>query len=233
MSATAPVTLASLEAQLRSTIAQQETAGGKTGVGASLNNPGGLVYSQWEQAYGGGQTSGAFASFPNLQSGYAALTQLIDNYVQGGASIQSMMDAYAPPASNPTTPSRIQTLAQQTGLDPNVPIAQQVTNPGLAAPASPQASASTATPQAAPASPQASASTVTPQATSTASFSLPSASSLLFGLNEHNIVRVSTGIVGIVMLIVGLMMLKQTQVVIQQAQQAGKRVGKFVEAVSA
>lgn len=111
--------------QLTSAISQAETQNGTTGVGASLNNPGGITNSDWESQFGGTPTESGFESFPSLQSGSLALTALVDKYISSGASISSMMNAYAPPASNPTTPARIASMASATGLDPNASIASQ------------------------------------------------------------------------------------------------------------
>jgi hypothetical protein len=218
-----PTTLGSVETQLSQMIAQQETAGGTAGVGASLNNPGAVQFAQWEAAYGATPGAGGFAAFPTLDKGFAALNNLIDSYVKSGSSIQGMMNAYAPPALNPTTPSRIDALAAATGLNPQQPIQTQV-----------QSGAAT------PATPTASGSTVTPTSNTPATGSTSAIDKVLEALGIEDAStggftwdRIVAGIVGIACMIVGLMMLKQTQIVVQNVQRAGKRVGKFAEAVSA
>lgn len=223
-----PTTLVNLEAQLTNAIAQQETAGGQTGVGATLNNPGGLNYAQWESAYGATQTPGSpFATFPNLQSGMNAITDWVNQHIQKGDTLTSMMNTYAPPSQNPTTPLRIQQLTTLTGLDPNVPISQQVTDPN-----------------AAPASPSASGSTVTPTAPATTpAQGILNALLAPLGIKPGTVVvpgqadtsgqtsvwaRAATGIIGVIVLIAGLMMLRQTQMIIQPVIDKAKDAAKGV-----
>jgi hypothetical protein len=215
-------TLASIEAQLSQLIAQQETAGGTTGVGASSNNPGGIQYAPWEQQFGATQGSTGFAVFPSLQAGYQALNNLIDSYIKGGASISSMMQAYAPTATNPTTPARIQSLASALGINPNAAISTQVTTPAAAA----GASGSAATPATTTAAPSVAQSAVQ-----------GALQGLLapFGTSDDDgdtfsWARITTGIVGVALLIIGLMQLKQTQVIVQNVQKTGKRISEAVTA---
>jgi hypothetical protein len=126
--------LATIEQQLSTAIGQQETAGGTTGVGASLNNPGGLKWAPWEVSYGAIPGSGGFAQFPSLEQGEGAMSALIDKIVQSGASLSSLLGQWAPASdNNPTTDARVTQLAQLTGLDPAKPILGQAT-PGALSP---------------------------------------------------------------------------------------------------
>lgn len=226
-------TLANLESQLTTAIAQQETAGGTTGVGASLNNPGGLNYAQWEAAYGATPVPGSpFARFPNLQSGMNALTDRIDQLIQGNNSLTSMMNTYAPPSLNPTTPLRIQQLAAMTGLNPNQAINQQVTDPS-ATPTAPSGSGSTVTPSSnAPATTPAQGilnALLAPLGITPGTVVVPGQADTSGTTSVW--VRAGTGIIGVVVLIAGLMMLKQTQIVVQNV--AGKAKDLATAAVAA
>ena len=180
-------------------IAQQETAGGTTGVGASKNNPGGLTWAPWEAGYGGTQT-GTFTTFPTLSGGFDALNALVDKYIKGGASITSMMNKYAPVAQNPTTPFRIQSLTDLTGLDPNLPILQQLQLPGISSQS--QAAIDAFNKGANPST------TIAPE--SQAAIDAHDAEASFLGMSIP-IARFATGVIGLVLFTVGLLMLRQVQ----------------------
>lgn len=130
-----------VEQQIETAIAIQETSNGTAGVGSSLNNPGAIRYAPWETYYGASEsTSGktaqdaGFASFPSLQQGFDALMARVKQLVGvPNASITSVLNKYAPERDangvviNPTTPARIASIAQATGLDPTKPITAQTT----------------------------------------------------------------------------------------------------------
>lgn len=99
------------------------------------NNPGNLVYSPWESAYGGESNgAGGFASFPDASSGYAALQARLSQLESQGASISDVVNAWAGPQYPGNTQASADNytnfLAQQTGLDPNTPLSQALASQG-------------------------------------------------------------------------------------------------------
>lgn len=198
--------LATLEAQISTTIGQQETANGTTGVGATMNNPGGLQYQPWEAAYGATPGAGGFGSFPSLTAGKSALAALVAKYVGAGSSLSSLIASWSPPsAGNINNAARTAQLAAVTGLDPSQPIAGQaaaaapVTSPpGLFTDPTEQYGSNSAALAAAGAS---------PLGTSTAE-------------------RIVAFILGFLFILGGLLLLKSTQQIIVQT---GKAAGKVAE----
>jgi len=71
------------------------------------NNPGNLIASSWTQAQPGyvGADANGFAVFDNVQDGTAAMDALIENYANQGATIQSMMNAWAPAGQGSNNPN--------------------------------------------------------------------------------------------------------------------------------
>jgi hypothetical protein len=193
--------------QLETLIAQSETGLGTTGVGASQNNPGGLNYANWESAFGASGTPGSSATFPDLTSGYAALQQWISTHIASGQSLSQMMETYAPTASNPTTPARIQQYAAATGLDPIVPINQQNTG-GTASTASGAASASSS-PSWMQSVQNAATTAVTGAVTTAVTGAITNAVSSTAGLW----VRVTTFLAGTAMFVLGLALLAGENIV--------------------
>jgi hypothetical protein len=94
---------------------------------ASWNNPGGLVSNPWTQSLPGyvGQTPNGLAMFATLADGQAAEQANIQNYVNGGYTIQGMLNMWAPSgASNDPTGLNNPTLYAQEvsaslGLSPS------------------------------------------------------------------------------------------------------------------
>ena len=108
--------------QLAQTIANAITR--QEGINPAYNNPGGLIA-------GSGQTGTApngIAIFPDLATGQAAELNLVQSYIDQGASISSMINAWAPAPSaacggmctgnNPS--AYAQNVATWTGIDPTV-----------------------------------------------------------------------------------------------------------------
>jgi hypothetical protein len=122
--------LATLEQQITTAIGQQETSGGTAGVGLHFNNPGALEYQPWESAYGATLSSGGrWAQFPSMEKGWEALKARVAQLVGSGASLSTLLNTYAPVKDdNPNTPQRITDIAKATGLDPNQPIQAQAAN---------------------------------------------------------------------------------------------------------
>jgi hypothetical protein len=93
----------------------------------AYNNPGNLMASSWTQSQPGyvGASPGGIAMFSSPAAGNAALTALIQNYANNGATIQSMMAAYAPasvPGNNPTLYA--QNVAAAAGVSVDTPLSQ-------------------------------------------------------------------------------------------------------------
>ena len=190
---------------LQTAIGQEETAGGSAGVGVSLNNPGALKYAAWESSLGATPGANGFAHFPTLDAGWEGLQTLIQNYIAGGASISSMMNAYAPVNDgNSTTPMRIQSLSALTGLNPNTPIIQQVPAASTTSTVLPGSVLSSGV------------------ADATVDNSGTSALSQVAVSPTNWVVRGATFVGGVVALIFGLSMLKQTQVIVQPVIDAAK-----------
>lgn len=121
--------LATITQQLQRAIGLQETSSGTAGVGATLNNPGGLKYADWEAQFGATKAASGFAKFPTLTAGWDALQERLTQMVRGGASLTSLINTYSPPSDgNSNNPVRIAQLAGITGLNPTVPIIGQATD---------------------------------------------------------------------------------------------------------
>lgn len=206
--------LATIEQQLSTAIGQQETAGGTTGVGASLNNPGGLMYADWEAGYGATQGAGGFARFPTLQQGTGAMSALIDRYVKGGASLSSLIGQWAPSnAGNANNDARVAQLASATGLDPMQPVITQAA-PAALSPGQIALGTYSAAQQLGITIP------------GTATVGGTGSASTLWG-------RVAALLVGLMCLGAGLLMLKQSRTVIQTVGSGAGKVAAKVAAVAA
>lgn len=199
--------LANIEQQMTTAIGQQETSGGTAGVGVSLNNPGALKYADWEAQYGATQGSNGFAQFPSLSQGWQALTARIGQLVSGGSSVQSLINTYSPPSDgNTNNAQRVSQIANTTGLDPSQPIASQVNQANSNNSLIPPDVSDNANPDA------------NPQTIATVGSSTGSG---LWG-------RVAAFLVGIVCLILGIVLLKQSQTIIEAV---GKTAGAAATAV--
>lgn len=121
-----PQDLTAIEQAISTAIGQQETGGGVAGVGASLNNPGGLKWASDQVQFGAVRTSSGFARFPSLEQGRAAMMALVDKYVRAGNSLSTLIQSWSPASdNNVNNEARIAQLGQITGLDPQLPIAAQ------------------------------------------------------------------------------------------------------------
>lgn len=109
------------------------------------NNPGNLIYTSYYASNFGasrgspmkdknGNTIGYFASFPDYQTGLAALNNQIQLYAGSGLTIQAMMQKYAPVTDangNPTgnTPGLYaQNIASALGVSPDTPLADALSS---------------------------------------------------------------------------------------------------------
>jgi hypothetical protein len=217
--------LTTIEQQLSTAIGQQETGNGSAGVGISLNNPGGLQYANWETSFNATPApNSTFASFPSLTDGYQAMMQLIDNYVQSGSSLTSLIAAWSPASGgNANNDARVAALAAATGLDPTASIASQTgitpstTSAATAAPITASSAAALAS-----AALNAAVGSVTPSASSVASAIAP-------GLAGWIGRGIAIGL-GAIMIVVGLLSLKSTQVIVQPLIDGAKKAASAAAA---
>lgn len=95
---------------------------------AANNNPGNLVFVGQSGATMG---AGGFAAFPTQAAGEAALDWQIQNYINRGYNLTQFFNTYAPGGTSNAaggvqtqyaTNSYVQTVANQLGLDPSVPL---------------------------------------------------------------------------------------------------------------
>lgn len=104
---------------------------GPTTIATRNNNPGNLVYSPWMAQYGctpGG--AGGFAQCPTADAGQQILDYRVSQLVNQGDSISDLLYTWAGPQypgnSQASYNNYVASVASQTGLDPNTPIAQQL-----------------------------------------------------------------------------------------------------------
>jgi hypothetical protein len=93
--------------------------------GLANNNPGNIIISgnAWAGKVPVAQnTDGTFEQFTSLEYGIRAMGENIYNILQNGAgTLTDLITTYAPPSQNDTA-SYINTVATDTGLDPNTPV---------------------------------------------------------------------------------------------------------------
>lgn len=97
----------------------------------NANNPGGLTPGTFATQYGAiGSTTTAsgqpVAVFPNVATGNAAEDALIQKYIDSGASLNSLISAWAPSNAPGNTPQSTQNYqayaASQLGINPTLPL---------------------------------------------------------------------------------------------------------------
>lgn len=98
------------------------------------NNPGNLVYASWESAYGcspGGE--GGFAKCPTMEAGQEILDKRVTDLASSGKSLSELLSIWAGPQypgnSQASYDNYVSSVAADTGLDPSLPISQQL-SPG-------------------------------------------------------------------------------------------------------
>lgn len=90
------------------------------------NNPGNLIASSWTKSQPGyvGTDSSGFAVFDSLADGQSAEQALISNYAASGATIQSMMAAWAPAGQGSNNPNLYaENVAAAAGVPITTPVA--------------------------------------------------------------------------------------------------------------
>jgi hypothetical protein len=92
-------------------------------INPAYNNPGGLI-----AAPGCTSRPGQIAICPDLETGQVAEENLVQKYIDGGSSLSSMLNAWAPAKCGGTlcignNPSAYaQNVSTWTGLDPTIPL---------------------------------------------------------------------------------------------------------------
>lgn len=88
------------------------------------NNPGNLIYTGQANATLG---AGGFADFDTYADGYQALMNTIQTYANQGASISSMMAAYAPAGQGSNDPTAYaNTIASALGVSADTSVADAI-----------------------------------------------------------------------------------------------------------
>lgn len=95
------------------------------------NNPGNIVFGKWAKDHGAvGVGSRGIAVFPDAATGRAAEDANIGNYVDKGASVSDLINKWSPPGaagnSAEINTNYIKSVAGSTGLDPSLPIRNQM-----------------------------------------------------------------------------------------------------------
>ena len=89
------------------------------------NNPGAIEYGDFARSAGATGTDGRFATFPDLDTGYAAMSRLLDIYQSkhGLNSVKDIVGRWAPrEVDNNSTDGYTAFVARQLGVDPSAPL---------------------------------------------------------------------------------------------------------------
>lgn len=122
---------------------------GKAGAIPTIaNNPGDITAGKWAERHGAtGFVHGKYqdyAKFPDAETGFAAAGALVSELVKKGATVQSLIERWAPPNAPGNSPESTQhyvdSLAKILGIAPNVPLKQFIEEqPEVAAQEQPKA----------------------------------------------------------------------------------------------
>ena len=94
-------------------------------VNPTYNNPGGIMFGPLAESYGATPAASGLAVFPDQASGLQAFEDALNSYINSGASVTSLVNAWAPPGPlNPNNANYINSVSSATGMDPNTPIMQ-------------------------------------------------------------------------------------------------------------
>ena len=90
------------------------------------NNPGAIQSGPFARSAGSIGSSNGFAVFPDAETGFAAIDQLVARYAEQGANLRDLINAWSPPNAPGNTPASTQNYlnfaAQQTGASPDTPV---------------------------------------------------------------------------------------------------------------
>jgi hypothetical protein len=96
-------------------------------VASMNNNPGNIMYGTFAQKTGSiGPDLQGYAIYPTQQTGFNAADQLVSNYANKGATIQSLIESWAPsnaPGNTPqSTANYVKYVSNQLGVSPDTPV---------------------------------------------------------------------------------------------------------------
>lgn len=91
------------------------------------DNPGDICYGKFAISHGATGTDGRFAIFPDVQTGFAAMSSLLEaSYL--GMTIEAAINKYAPPNEN-NTPRYIGNVCSWTELTPSMVLTSDLLAP--------------------------------------------------------------------------------------------------------
>jgi len=95
-----------------------------SGLGINRNNPGNIMFGPFAQGQGGTLgAGGVFAQFQNLGQGFNAMQSLLTSYSNRGLNtVQSILNRWAPPATNPGFNNYVGYVSGQMGVGANTPL---------------------------------------------------------------------------------------------------------------
>ena len=200
--------------QLAATIARVESGGNPNSVSAQNNNPGNLVYSPWESSLGGSPGGvGGFAQFPTPAAGQTALQTLLAKMINQGKSITQIVSTWAGTQygnSQASVDGYVAALSKASGLDPNASVMSQIGEVANTVGAATDNAVSN----------------VTGLPTADQAASDPTS---LF--SDFSPINIASFVGGVVCLLGGLLLLKQTQTIIQTGSNVAKKTSKLVASV--
>jgi hypothetical protein len=132
-------------------IAQFEGFGKAGSIATVNNNPGNLMYGTFAQQHGATgyvlTPGGNIATFPDVGTGSAAEDALVNNYATKGATLNDLINAWAPPTapgnSNAATQNYAAYVANSLGVDPTTSVSSLAGVGGSTTPGTPSSLAST------------------------------------------------------------------------------------------
>jgi hypothetical protein len=108
-------------------MAQFEGFGSPGTIATRQNNPGNLQFGSYAVGQGAvGEGTNGIAIFPDARTGFQAMDNLVGHYADQGLTLQEMLNKWAPPNAPGNTPASTQnyvnSVASQTGVNPNAPV---------------------------------------------------------------------------------------------------------------
>ena len=98
---------------------QSTPANKRASRGLRNNNPGNIKYGKWAVSHGAVGRDGPFAVFPDMATGQAAMSALLNGYYAGGKqTISGIVSKWAPGSEN-NTAGYIASVSKQTGIGAN------------------------------------------------------------------------------------------------------------------
>jgi hypothetical protein len=239
--------LTGTNAAIDQAIAQFEGFGNPGTLATVNNNPGNIIAGSFATSYGATGSNSGFAVFPDVASGNAAQDALVQNYINGGASVNDLINAWAPPTAPGNSPAATQNysnfVANSLGISPTTPLNTLPSLPSLPGLSPSQQSsiaqnANNLSTQLQNQSPTAtgnpSSSTNAPSASSVANSLLGS----LLGLGPGATGTISFGrigafVLGLIFIAGGIYLFKGTQTVIEVGTRHARRFAEAGAAVTA